>query len=51
MAMTREELTAAALQVSPPLRAELVERLVESLYEEDEVHPDWLAELVRRDAD
>jgi putative addiction module component (TIGR02574 family) len=51
MAMTPEELTAAALQLSPPLRAELIERLIVSLHEAGEIHPEWSAELDRRDAE
>ena len=51
MAMTFEEITTAALQLSASLRTELVERLVASLHEAGDIHPAWSSELDRRDAE
>jgi putative addiction module component (TIGR02574 family) len=51
MAITLEELTTAALHLPPSLRAQLVDRLMDSLREGDEVHPAWQDELDRRDAE
>jgi putative addiction module component (TIGR02574 family) len=51
MAMTLDDLTTAALQLSPILRAELVERLIVSLHGTEDIHPEWSGELDRRDAE
>jgi putative addiction module component (TIGR02574 family) len=49
MELTPDELTTAVLQLPAPLRAELVERLIESLSDVAEIAPEWFAELERRD--
>jgi putative addiction module component (TIGR02574 family) len=49
MATIPDDLTAAALRLPPALRAELAERLIASLEDDLPVHPEWRAELDRRD--
>jgi len=49
MTITPDDLTAAALRLPASLRAELADRLIASLEEDPAIHPEWQAELDRRD--
>lgn len=51
MSAVLDALTAEALKLSPDERAELIERLAESMLPAGELHPEWDAEVERRLAD
>ncbi|HZE90400.1 MAG TPA: addiction module protein [Rhizobacter sp.] len=46
-----ETVEAAALQLSPEERAELIERLIDTVLPAPPLHPAWEAEIARRVAD
>lgn len=51
MTITLEAVEAAALQLSPAERAELIERLVDTVSPAPPLHPAWQAEVARRVAE
>ncbi|MBK7613571.1 MAG: addiction module protein [Burkholderiales bacterium] len=51
MTAALETVTAEALKLSPEERAELIERLADTVLPAPPLHPDWDAEIARRIAD
>lgn len=51
MTITLESVEAAALELSAPERAELIERLIDTVLPPPPLHPAWEAEIARRVAE
>jgi putative addiction module component (TIGR02574 family) len=51
MTPTLQAVEAAAMRLSDTDRAELIERLIDTVVPPPPLHPDWEAELARRAAD
>jgi putative addiction module component (TIGR02574 family) len=45
MSMTKDQIFAAAMNLAPNEKAELAEQLLASAYDDDELSPEWVAEI------